>query len=245
MLIAKLVNTQPMVAFVLLFLLGIVAFIVGSKAYRPGRSGEERPDDGLVIDGVVGPVLGLFALMVAFTFGQALSLEASTYSDIVSAKLAVEQLTAVSPLLPEEPRGKFLGVVQDYSSRLNAAIAGNRLDLEGGVLKAKEVMMQRELLALDTNAKDVVLAELSGVSSAVRQLRVDSAQRIPSTVFGVQSLYYIVCFLLLGFKVAEHGIYRESRVFLAGLAGLFAVVMFMAINIGRPGLNPMFFDPLP
>lgn len=245
MLIATLVKTQPMVSFMLLLLLGVVSFVVGSKAYRRGRSGEERPDDGLVIDGVVAPVLGLFALMVAFTFGQALSLEGATYADIVSAKLAVEQLAAVSVLLPDKSREAFLGLVQDYSSCLNAAIVGNRLDVEDNVLRAKEVSMRRELLALETNARDPVIEGLSEVSSAVRKLRVDSAQRIPSTVFGVQSLYYSVCFLLLGFKAAEHGIYLEARMFLASLAALFSVVMFMAMNVGRPGLNPMFFDPLP
>ena len=50
---------------------------------------------------------------------------------------------------------------------------------------------------------------------------------------------------MLGHKSAEKQIGLGGQSFLVGLALLFIVVMLMAMNIGRPGLNTMLFDPLP
>lgn len=245
MFIVNLVKVSPALALILVVLAGVLAAMAGAKVFQLRAPAKTDGDDGLIIDGVMAPVLGLFALMVAFTFGQALSLESTTYSDIVSAKIAGRDVKAMATVLPDADRARLAGMLDSYTSQLDTAIASNRLDAASPTLLTAGVEMVRELSTLDAPGKDAVAEGLSGLLSAVRQLQIDSAQRIPTTVFGLQSLYYIVCFLLLGYKTAEHGIYSESRTFLIILSVLFAAVMFMALNIGRPGLNAMAFDPLP
>lgn len=246
MLLTTLIRTSPLAAFIGLVLLGVIATACGASLGHRNSSDGPREDDGLIIDGVVAPVLGLFALMVAFTFGQALTLESATYADTVSARLATTGLISTISLVPGRSGEDLAAQAQEYSRQLHAAIQENRLESAEAKLSAQELAMRRSLLALgDSQGKEMVTESLGMVSSAVRQLLIDSAQRIPATVFGVQSLYYAVCFVILGYKASEHRIYPQARLFIGGLAVLFSVVMFMAMNIGRPGLNQMLFDRLP
>lgn len=232
-------------AFLLLVLLAVGAVELGAWCYRR-RSQRAAPDDeGLLMDGVVGPSLGLYALMVAFTFGQALALESQTYSDLVQVKLAATHLRAMTELLPDEARSEMEPITASYARTLRAAITSNQLDAALPELRGAELRLRRLVGPIDSPGGGVVAARIDDVSTAVNQLYVDSAQRVPATVFAVQTLYYIACFLMLGYKSSEKQLDKGGRVFLIGLALLFAVVMLMAMNIGRPGLNTMLFDPLP
>ena len=245
MVLVQLVKGYPALTFLILVAGGLVAMWMGARAYQLRRVPSLAGADDLTIDGVMSPVLGLFALMVAFTFGQALSLESSTYSNIVSAKLAAQHLASMLVVIPAERRAPLEADVRAYTERLRAAIESNRLVEEGDALLEREAALTRTVAALDDAGKDAVSQSLTQLTAAVQQLQVNSAQRIPTTVFTLQSLYYVVCFALLGYKTAEHGSYTAARVFVGILALLFASVMFMAMNIGRPGLNSMLFDPLP
>lgn len=245
MLLTNFMTVSPVGVFAAIFAMGLLAMWLGARLFRLRRPGAAKSDDGLIIDGVVAPVLGLFALLVAFTFGQALTLESSTYSGVVSTKLAARSLESALNLLPDEERGRIAPLAAAYFEDLTAAIDRNSLSGDMDRLLARDAALRKELARLQANGVDVLDNEVSGLTIAVGELFVNSAQRIPRTVFSIQSLYYCVCFLLLGYKTAEHGVYAESRVFIVGLALLFAMVMYMAMHIGRPGLNSMLFDPLP
>ena len=245
MVIVQLLKFSQTLVLILMVASGVAAAMAGAKLFRIRDLQCSDADDSLIIDGVMVPVLGLYALMVAFTFGQALSLESTTYADILSAKIAVRDFKAMSAILPAADEQRLVPLLDSYAGQLETAIATNRLEAASPALLSNGVAMLGQVSSLDSSVKDAMNDGLSEVLSAARQLQVDSAQRIPTTVFALQSLYYIVCFLLLGYKTAEHGIYAESRTFLVILATLFAAVMFMAVNIGRPGLNAMLFDPLP
>ncbi len=232
-------------AFLLLVVLAVGAVELGAWCYRR-RSQRSAPDDeGLLMDGVVGPSLGLFALMVAFTFGQALDLESQTYSDLVQVKLAATHLHDMAELLPEEVRSEMEPIAASYSRTLRTAITSNELDAALPELRGAELRLRRLVGSVDGPGADVVSARVDDIATAVNQLFVDSAQRVPATVFAVQTLYYIACFVMLGYQSSEKQLDKGGRLFLLGLALLFAVVMLMAMNIGRPGLNAMLFDPLP
>lgn len=246
MLLARMLSTRPLLAFVALCAMGIMSLILGAAAFRLGKRNGTAGDDSLIMDGVVGPVLAMFALMVAFTFGQALTLESGTFSGLVSVRIASQELHASLASLAEPGRSRSTAAADAYLVRLQQAVTANNLDSASRELMNMEVEFRTLMNSLDEGgSRDLALERLGKLADSVRDLQINSAQRIPVTVLSVQSLYYVVCFLMLGYKAAEHGVHGEARLFLYGLAVLFAVVMFMAMNVGRPGLNPMFFDPLP
>jgi hypothetical protein len=249
MLLASAIVNHPVLTFVGLVLLGIVAAMLG--VWVRGWRGGDRDYDDLLTDMVVVPLLGLFALILAFTFSQALSLESDKHAATVSAKQASQRLLEMSVLLPEQPRARFVRLAGDYAATLfGAGILENNLEEIQGDLFEMELGIRQELRALasptDTEQHfDFVLESLDAMVDAVMELRVVSARRIPVTVFGVQSLYYIVSFVIIGYTLETRGVYRDSRFLLAGLTFLFVVIMFIAVHLGRPGIHSMLFDQSP
>ncbi len=244
MLVVSVVKSSLVGAFLLLLVLGVAGLALGTLWFR--LQGHRPVDDeGLLMDAAVGPSLGLFALMVAFTFGQALSLESATYADLVHTRLASSHLAAMAKLLPSESQRQTEEAATGYLQQLTSAIKSNQLDGTLPVIRQSELRLRRLVDQVDGPAGQVVSSGIDDLATAVNQLYVDSAQRIPTTVFAVQTLYYVVCFVMLGYKSAEKKLGLSGQGFLVGLALLFVVVMLMAMNIGRPGLNSMLFDPLP
>ena len=244
MLVVSAVNSSLVGAFLLLLALGVAGLALGSLWFRLRGHGS-ADDEDLLMDAAVGPSLGLFALMVAFTFGQALSLESATYADLVHTRLASSHLATMAKLLPGESQSQFEPAAADYVQQLTSAIKSNQLDRTLPAIRESELRLRRLVDQVDGPIGQVVSSSIDDLATAANQLYVDSAQRIPKTVFAVQTLYYFVCFVMLGHKSAEKQIGLGGQSFLVGLALLFIVVMLMAINIGRPGLNTMLFDPLP
>lgn len=244
MVLMRVIQQYPVVAFVGLALAGIVSAGIGAHLCQRRQGAVSHADDGLIIDGVITPILGLFALIVAFTFSQALSLESATYADVIATRFAIQHSSAAVAVLADADRGTLAPRLSAYVERYDNAVRSNSVANDDTLMRM-EMEIQRDVAAADFPTKNTVQDSLNMLFAAVRQLRVDTARRVPTTVFALQSLYYFVAFFILGYKSAEHGLYAGGRIFVCSLACLFAVVMFMAMNVGRPGIHAMLFDAIP
>lgn len=183
MVIVQLLKLSQTLVLLLMVASGDAAAMAGTKLFRIRDLQRSDADDSLIIDGVMAPVLALYALMVAFTFGQAISLTSTTYPEILSAQIAVRDFKTMSAILPAADEQRLVPRLDGYAGQLEVAIATNGLAAASPQLLANGVHMLGQVSSWRSSAEDAMNDGLPSLLLAVRQLQVDSAHRIPPRVF--------------------------------------------------------------
>lgn len=250
MVLNYLVNGSPPLAFLVLVIVGLGAAEIGARwggRAQVAEDGGAAADDGMLSEIILAPILGLFALMVAFTFGQALVLEQERSSAVVSATAATQSVVSMAELLPDLPKERLHEMARQFGATVTRQIRDNTVQ-EDTETEQLALAMRREVMAFADEGGSELLADhlLSAVAEAMDafySLQVNALARVPVTVLSLQSLYYLASFFLTGYVMASRKVYQRYRFSVLALAFMFSLMLYMILNAGRAGMYALRFDP--
>jgi hypothetical protein len=247
MLIETLANSNLLLAFLALILAGAIAAEAGARYVQRVAVTKETVDDDLMSQIVVAPILGLFALLLAFTFGQAIALQEARVAALLGAKQASAQVKSQAAMLPEAARDQLLLAAGQYDAQLQRQIGGQS-EIPDELAHTLQAMNKIVLATLKPNTSDVVvdhlLTAIENVLTANNALQQAAASRIPKIVLALQLLYYVLSFFLTGHLAASKNAYARHRFATISAAALFSIPLYLVTNLGRPGLHSLVLDKL-
>lgn len=247
MIIEELASVNLFVAFLAIILAGVLAAEAGARYGQRVAHTRTDGDDDLMSEIVVAPILGLFALLLAFTFGQAIELQETRVAAILGVKQATAQTKAQAALLPEPVRDQFLLLLAQHQVLLHQEIGGQALKI-GADDSLLGAMNQLVMTASKNGAPDLVtdhmLTAVETLFGAHHALEQAATSSIPKTVTSLQLLYYVMSFFLTAYIAASKGAYARHRFATIGAVVLFSIPLHLVIHLGRPGLAALFLDPL-
>lgn len=235
-------NTPLWVVSILLFLAMAAAREIGvwarhrAGASRKGSTGNESY--------ILSAVLGLLALLVAFSFGMALDRYDARCKLVVSEANALSTTWQRTALFdhPEQLRGMLL----DYAdARLTYGLTGGETQ-ETAARKTNQLQPQiwAEAVRLvapnrQTPLPAFTLAPLSDAFDLAQARKAALQAHMPALVLSVLTIYFIAAALVLGYASAE--VAKRDRVILLSLFALFALVLGVILDLDRPreGLIPI------
>lgn len=248
MLIEKLANANLFLAFLGLVLAGALAAEAGARYVQRVAIRTEKVDDNLLSQIVVAPILGLFALLLAFTFGQAITLQEARVAAVLGAKHASAQVKSQAAMLPEAARDQLLLLVAQHDVQIQRQIGGQSEppdEWARTLQKMNKLVMATSKPGTSDLAADHLLTAVENIFNADNALQLAAASRIPLTVIALQLLYYILSFFLTGHLAAHKNAYARHRFAIITAAVLFAIPLYLVTNLGRPGLHALALDRLP
>lgn len=247
MIIEELARVNLLLAFLAIVLAGVLAAEAGAHFGHRVAHTRTEGDDDLMSEIVVAPILGLFALLLAFTFGQAIELQETRVTAILGVKQATAQTKSQAAMLPQPVRDQFLLLLAQHQALLHQAIGRQALktDEDDRLLGA---MNQLVMLASKNGAPDLVtdhmLTAVETLFVSHHALERAATSRIPKTVTSLQTLYYVMSFFLTAYIAASKGGYARHRFATIGAVVLFSIPLYLVIYLSRPGLAALFLDPL-
>ena len=235
-------NAPPWLLLLLLFGSMALASELGGWLHKRARlratDAIDKEAEGYILSGV----LGLLALLVAFTFGMSLS----RYD--VRRELVVKEATALTTAylrtsLLEEP-GRLRALMHQYAQvRLEFGLTGGE---RGRAADRKALAMQPIIWAeavklvqpaRQTPLPQFVLAPLNEAFDTATARRTALAARLPGNVLLTLVLYLIASAALLGFAVA--GANWRLRVATLALFALFSLALGVIIDLDEPRRGPV------
>ncbi|MDR2220233.1 MAG: hypothetical protein LBE24_06590 [Methylobacillus sp.] len=235
-------NTPLWVVSILLFLAMAAAREAGVWARR--RAGFAKAVSTGNESYILSAVLGLLALLVAFSFGMALD----RYD--ARCKLVVSEANALSTAwqrtaLFDHP-GQLRGLLLEYAdARLAYGLTGGEAQ-ELAAQKAEQLQPQiwNEAVHLiepsrQTPLPAFTLSPLSDAFDYAQARKAALQAHMPALVLSVLTIYFIAAALVLGYATAQ--IAKRDRVILLSLFALFALVLGVILDLDRPreGLIPI------
>ena len=244
MVLNRLILFSPLLTFLLLVLGGALFAELGAVIVR--RRMQRLGEDSEMSDLVVAPVLGLFALVVAFTFGQAISVQSAKDDAVAALQHAAHRVTLAAAALPDDGAASVRADVAQWlqtTDRLSRTEAlQDRAEVDRTFLDLQAIAVRAEAAGAQA-AGEQLLATANALSEAHDALASAAAGSVPANVIALQSVYYLVSFFLTGYVVASKQSYGASRIGVVGLALLFSLVMYMVLNLGHPGLGGVVIAP--
>jgi hypothetical protein len=220
----------------LLFVLMGVAREAGAWARRaegrvPRKEGEAT-DEGYILTAV----LGLLALLVAFSFGMSLNRYEARRELVVSEANAIGTAYLRSAVLddPAKLRGLLLQYAQARLEYGEVGGAAQAAELEADQLQpqvwaeaVRQVAPRR-----DTPLAGFVLSPLGDAFDAASERKAELQARMPLVVLVTLSVYFVAAAAVLGYASAH----AEARHRLASFAlfGLFLLALGVILDLDRP-----------
>ncbi|PZQ54499.1 MAG: hypothetical protein DI570_22915 [Phenylobacterium zucineum] len=225
----------PLVALALLASLAL-AWEIGARANR--RVAVDAPPDEQGDEGhVLTAVLGLLALLVAFTFGMALDRHETRRSLVVAEANALGTAYLRTDLL--EDGGRLRALLRDYAK---ARLEFGRGAGEGQARAlARADRLQAEVWREAVNVTrplgnspltGLVLAPLNEAIDLAASRKAALAARVPVTVLAALWTYAAASAAIMGYVVG--GRRRRHRVACAVLFGLLVLALTMILDLDRP-----------
>lgn len=223
------------IATVLFFLLSI------EGGYRMGRHRRERAKEekDTPVGGMVGATLGLFAFLLAFTFGFAATRFEARQQLVLDEANAVRTAYLRAELLSEPHRKIILKLLREYVDvRLEAVRSGK---LEPAIRRSEELhaLLWEQAAAIARENRDRVVV-VPFVQSLTEVINIHSKRafiaqrgRIPGTIWAA---LYVVGVIALGVMGYYSGLTGTSRsLALLAVAIAFSAVLWLIANLDRPG----------
>lgn len=249
---ARLMDSLPLWLIIPLILLALLAAReLGGWAHRRyatshGTEGEEASEKGLL----VSAVLGLLALLVAFTF----SLSLNRYDE--RRKIVVEEANAIGTaemrvrLLPSPHDAELVRLLQGYArTRLayGQSRATDKPALAARSSAQRAAIQAAALTALAPEARTPLAALVTPSINAVLDIGVErealNAARIPGTILAILIAYNLLTAMMLGFALSgRQARYRPATIVL--FASL-TLTLAMILDLDRPQRGTIRVDQTP
>ncbi|MDR2189528.1 MAG: hypothetical protein LBE62_16020 [Azonexus sp.] len=205
-------------------------------AARAGSSGNENY--------ILSAVLGLLALLVAFSFGMALDRYEARCKLVVSEANALSTAWQRTALLDDA--GHLRRLLLDYAgARLDYGLTGGEAQ-DAAARQAEQLQPQiwAEAVRLvepsrQTPLPAFALTPLGDAFDLAQSRKAALEAHMPVLVLGALAIYFIAAAIVLGY--ASAAVAKRDRVILLALFALFALVLGVILDLDRPreGLIPI------
>ena len=203
--------------------------------YRQRMSDEEKE---AAVGGMVGATLGLFAFMLAFTFGSASSRYQDRRQIVLSEANAIGTTYLRAEMIPEPMRTETKRLLREYvDTRLAAVKPGG---LQEGVAKSEELQKSLWSLAVAATEKErspLISLFVQSLNQVIdlhaERVMAGVRSRVPSVIWIVLYLLAILSMLMMGYQTGLAGA-RRSIAVIALILGFSSVLVLIA-DLDRPG----------
>ncbi len=201
------------------------------------RNRSEHEKEGSV-GGMVGTTLGLFAFILAFTFGLSASRYDSRRQTVLDEANALGTLYLRADLLPEQ-RDEIRALIRQYVDvRLEAVRSGN---VSEGIKQSEELHSQLWTRAAGISSKDPhsvaaglfiqALNEVIDLHSI--RIYVGLRSRVPIIIWMALYIIAVVSMGAMGYQGGLSGTRRSPAVLAVAIA--FSLVIWLIADLDRPG----------
>jgi hypothetical protein len=222
----------------------LITFLAATEiGFRSGRSRQSREDEQtrFHITSLQGPLLGLLALMLGFTFSMALSRYDMRKELVLAESNAIGTAYLRARLMPEPHRSENVRLLNAYvDARLDFYNAGND-PVRLAAAKADAAHLQQQLWAMaiamsQLDTRSVPLGLFVQSLNAVFDLDADRSQalqnHVPKPVLALVSIIAAVALAFIGHGCGLHG--RRHFVSTALVALLLALVLAVILDLDLP-----------
>ena len=217
------------------------AFLLAAElGYRLGliRNRRAAHEKEPTVGGIVAAELGLFAFLLAFTFGLAGSRFEARRETLLDEANAIGTTYLRAKMLPEPQRTEAQKLLREYVDVRLAAVQNG--ELEHGTRRSTEIQDQlwnAATIVAEKDARSIPIGlYIQSLNSVIdlhaKRMLVAFGSRIPVTVWLVLFAVAILSFGSMGYQSGLTGA-RRSPVTLP-MAFAFAVVMWMVVDLDRP-----------
>jgi hypothetical protein len=235
---ARLFDTLPLWTILpLTIALALLAVELGYRfaRYRQRRSEGEKEVN---VGGMVGAMLGLFAFMLAFTFGFASSRYQDRRQLVLTESNAIGTTYLRTAMIPEPMSTDAKRLLREYVDvRLEAVKPGQ---LEQGMIKSEELQKSLWSTAVAAVAKERSPTTSLFVQSLnqlidlhAQRVMAGTRSRVPGVIWIVLYLLAVLTMLMMGYQTGLAGT-RRSIAVIALIVG-FSSVLFLIADLDRPG----------
>jgi hypothetical protein len=206
-----------------------------ARRYRADRAAEAK---ATAESYVIGPIFGLLALMVGFTFSVALNRYDARRQWIAEEANAIGTAYLRADLLDEPHRARLQGLLRDYA-KLRIAPSGTWDDRTEALLARSEVLRtqlweetRRAVYPVrETNLAFYTVEAMNNTLDISTRRVLAGRAHVPTRVIDVLILYLIVAAAALGYVTSDHpGARKASNLLLL----LFVLAMSIILDIDRP-----------
>ena len=221
---------------------GLLAFflIAAEIGYQLGliRNRRAKHEKEPTVGGIVAAELGLFAFLLAFTFGLAGARFEARRETLLEEANAIGTTYLRAKMLPEPQRTEAQKLLREYVDVRVAAVQGG--ELENGARRSAEIhdqLWNAAVAAAEKDARSVPIGlYIQSLNSVIdlhaKRMFAALGSRIPAVVWLVLFAVAVLSFGSMGYQSGLTGV-RRSPVTLP-LALAFAVVMWMVVDLERP-----------
>jgi hypothetical protein len=226
-----------------LWLILLLLFVVMGLAREFGawarrREGQVARKEGAAIDEgyILSAVLGLLALLVAFSFGMALNRYESRRAMVVTEANAIGAAYLRTALLddPAKLRSLLLRYAQARLAYGQAAKAAQAAEIEADQLQPQiwAEAVRQVAPARQTPLAGFVLSPLDQAFDAASARKAELEARMPLVVLATLSVYFVAAAAVLGYASARAE--ARHRVASFALFGLFTLALGVILDLDRP-----------
>ncbi len=229
-----------------LWQLAIMAFALMAAAWEAGsrlqaRFGRKRHPDDVTDEGyILSGILGLLALLIAFTFGLALDRYETRRALVVTEANALGTAWLRTALL-ENPAG-VRTALRDYTrARVTFSLAPSekRAAADAAAAAQQEALWQAAIAALgNQKASPLAGTVLAPINEAIDTAATRSAAleaRLPASVAVILGLYAIISAGMLGYVVARGGTRQNAASLLLFMMVTLSFVLIEDLDRPRDG----------
>lgn len=231
-------TTPPIVIAVILFLLLIIFYILGYKVRlrKLRRSDENTVED---LGAINGTLLGLLALLLAFTFGMSNSRFDARRGLVIEEANAIGTVILRTDILPDSIRKVLRAHLEEY---VDARIEFYKvkMDIEKMVEsynRAGEISAKIWTIVADYARKDPIRAKASEMVPALNaMIDVTTTRRAAGEATIPDSILYFLLFLCLASSFLL-GYDRKNKfdwIVVLGFAVMLSATVFTIIDLDRP-----------
>jgi hypothetical protein len=223
--------------FPLTVLIALLSVELGYRVarYRKSRSDEEPEAP---VGGMVGATLGLFAFMLAFTFGLAGSRFEDRRQILLSESNAIGTTYLRAAMLPDPMRAEIRSRLREY---VDVRLEGVQPEkLAQSISKAEELhelLWSQAVAATEKDRSAVTALFVNSLNEVIdlhaQRLMAGLRSRIPAAIWIVLYLLAILSMAAVGYHEGLSGKRRSLAV--ATLVLGFSAVLFLIADLDRPG----------
>jgi len=203
--------------------------------YRQGRSEGEKEVN---VGGMVGATLGLFAFMLAFTFGFASSRYQDRRQLVLSEANAIGTTYLRTSLIPEPMRTDAKRLLGEYVDvRLEGVNPGQ---FEQGMIKSEQLqrsLWSTAMAAVEKERTPMTSLFVQSLNQVIdlhaQRVQAGVRSRVPGVIWIVLYLLAVLTMLMMGYQTGLAGARRSLAVI--GLVLGFSSVLFLIADLDRPG----------
>jgi len=206
--------------------------------YRRERSAKERErEKEAAVGAMVGTVLGLLALLLAFTFAKAADHYHARRVALFDEAIAIRTMYSRTALIADPERTEIRKILRDY---VEGRLVWTGSDNAPGTSLSSQLLDRLSAQAIavwEKNPSPQVVSLIVGGANDVVRLNAERVEvnrgRIPAAVWAV---LYIIAALSLGAMGYHCGVAGTTRSpVMLGVGIVFSLVIVLIVDLDRPG----------